>query len=306
MLLISMKVYSEDIKFFPDNTFTDGYSKWFSEILTLLDPVSIQDAEYNAVRFSCIESMTRSYVIKLTWGDGDGNMAVFVESSPNQGERKIAFQKNEPVPKDKINLFLDALTNSEFYEKSSMEVSNGRDGCEWLIETKINGSYKAVCRWSPKSGFMYELGNILIDMTGERNRFVPEDKFFKMKDVLLKLEIRNTHDGKKTVLECTNISNREICIPYYYLDLPPNGQLKNNWFAVIDENETRLKFKGTEMKISPAFLKTRVHYLKPGQSIEMDVDIKSVIGKYNGKSSKRYTIFYSGPLGESNEIEVEN
>ena len=60
------------------------------------------------------------------------------------------------------------------------------------------------------------------------------------------------------------------------------------------------------MKMSPAMLKIRIKDLKPGQSIEMDVDIKSVIGKYNGKPSKRYTIFYSGPLGESNEIEVEN
>ena len=306
MLLVSMNVYSEDIKFFPDNTFTDGYLKWFSEILTLLDPVNIQDIEYNAIRFSCIESMTRSYVIRLSWTDGDGNLDVFVESLPNQGESKIDFQKNESVAKYKIDGFLSALDACNFYEKPSTEFSNGRDGADWIVETNINGSYKVVCRWSPRSGFLYELGNMLIDMTGERIRLAPEDTLFKTKDIRLKFDIRDTGDAKKLVLECTNVSGREISIPYFYLDLTPKGQLKNNWFSVTDENGNRLKFEGTEMKMSPAMLKIRIKYLKPGQSIEMDVDIKSVIGKYNGKSSKGYTIFYSGPLGESNEIEVEN
>ncbi len=304
--ILAFNGFSEDCKYFPKDVFSEIKSKFYSNVLDLLDPVNLQDADCNAVRFSCIESMTRSYVIRLSWTDGDGNLDVFVESLPNQGESKIDFQKNESVAKYKIDGFLSALDACNFYEKPSTEFSNGRDGADWIVETNINGSYKVVCRWSPRSGFLYELGNMLIDMTGERIRLAPEDTLFKTKDIQLKFDIRDTGDAKKLVLECTNVSGREISIPYFYLDLTPKGQLKNNWFSVIDENGNRLKFEGTEMKIAPARLQMRIKYLKPGQSIEMDVDIKSVIGKYNGKPSKRYTIFYSGPLGESNEIEVEN
>ena len=171
MLLISLNVYSKDLKFFPEGTFGEIMTKHYSEVLNLLDPVCLMDAECNTIRFSCMESMTRSYVIKITWTDDDANLEVFVESFPNQKERKIAFYKKEPVQKKEIDDFLKALKKKKFYEKPTEEKSNGRDGCDWLMETNIDGSYKVVCRWSPTSGFMYELGNILIDLSGERERF---------------------------------------------------------------------------------------------------------------------------------------
>ncbi len=122
MLMISLNVYSADLKFFPDGTFDEISTKWCSDDLTLLDPVSLMDAECNTVRFSCMESMTRSYVVKLSWTNGNGTLEVFTESFPNQGERRIAFHKKETVQKNKIEDFVKALEENDFYQKPTNEI----------------------------------------------------------------------------------------------------------------------------------------------------------------------------------------
>ena len=175
-LLISLELYSGDIKYFPENVFSQFENEWYSKILDLLDPVNIQDIKCNAIRFSCIESMTRSYVIKLTWTDDNGILEVFTESFPLEEEHKISFQKAIIITKKDIESLLEVLSVCNFYDQPPTEKNNGRDGAYWIIETKIDNEYKIVCRWSPKSGFMYEIGNKMIDMSQERDRLVLKSK----------------------------------------------------------------------------------------------------------------------------------
>lgn len=175
-LLISLELYSGDIKYFPENVFSQFENEWYSKILDLLDPVNIQDIECNAIRFSCIESMTRSYVIKLTWTDDNGILEVFTESFPLEEEHKISFQKAIIITQKDIESLLEVLSVCNFYNQPPTEKNNGLDGAYWIIETKIDNEYKVVCRWSPKSGFMYEIGNKMIDMSQERDRLVLKSK----------------------------------------------------------------------------------------------------------------------------------
>ncbi|MBP5451380.1 MAG: hypothetical protein J6Y16_04000 [Treponema sp.] len=175
-LLFSLELYSGDIKYFPENVFNQFEYEWYSEVLDLLDPVNVQETECNVIRFSCIESMTRSYVIKLSWTDDDGTLNVFTESLPYENERKISFQKSIAISKNDIEALLNVLSDCNFYDQPSTEKTNGRDGNYWIIEAKTDNGYKIVSRWTPKSGFIYEIGNKLIDMSGERDRLVLKPK----------------------------------------------------------------------------------------------------------------------------------
>lgn len=318
MLMISLNVYSADLKFFPDGTFNEISTKWFSDDLTLLDPVSLIDAKCNTVRFSCMESMTRSYVVKLSWTDGNGTLEVFTESFPNQGERRIAFHKKETVQKNKIEDFVKALEENDFYEKPATEVSSGRDGCEWLIETNINGAYKVVCRWTPKSGFMYELGNMLIDMSGERNRFEMHQtknawwnntdesrtELFSKYDIVLRLGLSLVDGKTRAVLYCMNISPGEIRIPDYYLNLSMENRLKDDWFSLMDENGGFLKYKGLIFKPSEKTLEDNIRCLKAYEMLKFDIELSKILDNYDIEPSKKYILFYSGPLGDSTPIPI--
>ena len=320
MLLISLNVYSKDLKFFPEGTFSEIMTKHYSEVLNLLDPVCLMDAECNTIRFSCMESMTRSYVIKITWTDDDANLEVFVESFPNQKERKIAFYKKEPVQKKEIDDFLKALKKKKFYEKPAEEMSNGYDGCDWLMETNIDGSYKVVCRWSPTSGFMYELGNILIDLSGERERFEmrqrksrdwitgPYTEIFDKEDIRVFPCIRDVDGKLKFFLECFNVSENEIVIPRFYLSFVEEKSklLKNDWFSVMDENGGFLKYNGLVLKVPARNLESDVVCLKPREYLKTaEIDVSYLLNKYGAQPSQKYYIFYNGPLGESRPIFME-
>ncbi|RAK51137.1 hypothetical protein [Phenylobacterium soli] len=63
---------------------------------------------------------------------------------------------------------------AEAYEKAYSQLAslprigcgNGADGSEWIIETRDQGRYSLLKRWTPASGTFHDLGVLLIGFTG--------------------------------------------------------------------------------------------------------------------------------------------
>ncbi len=317
---ISLATYSEKLQYFADS-FSEFRTKWFSDVLNLLDPEGLFNSDSNGVRFTCLESMTRSYMVKVSWIDGDGILEVATESFPKDGERRIAFYKKINVPKKEIEELVKLISKTKFYKQASTEHSTGRDGYEWLFESKINGSYKAACRWCPEKGFMYELGNKLIDMAGERERFeldrrdvfpLPDGytEIFNPWNIVVRLYIDYSKGEPDAKLLCYNISNEEVRIPKYYFNLTDSesNALKYNYFVIFDGAGTILQYTGQNCSPTREELESDVVVFPPiSESRDIiEFDAPCVLNNYIYQPDTKYYIFYRGPLGKSTSFWIKS
>ena len=146
-LLVLVNVASAETsrrqKYFPDGTV--DFEEYCSDFLDAFDPSSIMSMEKgcNELRFSCIESMATSYVIKVSWTKHSRKMVLIAENSPM---RKIEF----PIEKSALDKLQKMLSDCDFYnQESSAYVPGRRDGVIYLLEVNIDGKYKAVSIWGP-------------------------------------------------------------------------------------------------------------------------------------------------------------
>lgn len=146
-LLVLVNVVSAETsrrqKYFPEGTV--DFEEYCSDFLDAFDPLSIMTLEkdHNELRFSCIESMTTSYVIKVSWTKHSRKMVLISENSPM---RRIEF----PLEKSALDKLQKMLSDCDFYnQESSAYVPGRRDGVIYLLEVNIDGKYKAVSIWGP-------------------------------------------------------------------------------------------------------------------------------------------------------------
>ena len=148
-------------KYFPEDTV--DFEEYCSDFLDAFDPSSIMTLEKDRseMRFSCIESMTTSYVIKVSWTKRSRNMLLIVENSP---VRRIEF----PLEKSALGKLQKMLSDCDFYnQESSTYVPGRRDGVIYLLEVNIDGKYKAVSIWGPPHDkYMSGIKDFLVKQIG--------------------------------------------------------------------------------------------------------------------------------------------
>lgn len=150
-------------KYFPEQLFSKSTEEYYSSFFEAFDPVSIMSLEqgHNELRFSCIESMTVSYIIKIYWTNHTRNMELIVENSPN---RRI----NVKITKKELKELLLLLSEYDFYNQDTQKIVLGRrDGADYILETNIEGKYKVVSRWGPPyEDFMFNIHEFLVKKAG--------------------------------------------------------------------------------------------------------------------------------------------
>ena len=148
-------------KYFPEGSV--DFEEYCSDFLDAFDPSSVLSLEkgHNELRFSCIESMTTSYIIKLSWTKRSRNMLLIAENSPI---RQIDF----PLKKSALDKLKKMISDCDFYnQESSKYVPGRRDGTIYLLEVNIDGKYKAVSIWGPPhEQYMSEIKDFLVKQIG--------------------------------------------------------------------------------------------------------------------------------------------
>ena len=150
-------------KYFPEQLFSKSTEDYYSSFFDTFDSVSIMSLEqgHNELRFSCIESMTVSYIIKIHWTNHTRNMELIVENSPN---RRI----NVKITKKELKELLLLLSEYDFYNQDTQKiVLGGRDGADYILEANIDGKYKIVSRWGPPyEEYMCHIHEFLLNKIG--------------------------------------------------------------------------------------------------------------------------------------------
>ena len=137
--------------------------EYYSSFFDAFDLNSIVSLEkgHNVIRFSCINSMSASYIIQVNWTKQTRNMELIVENSPNR-------HKSIKISKKEINEILQLLSECDFYNQDSQKIVPGvRDGAVYILEINIDGKYKIVSRWwPPHEEFMFKIHEFLVKKAG--------------------------------------------------------------------------------------------------------------------------------------------
>jgi hypothetical protein len=150
-------------KYFPEQLFSKSTEDYYSSFFEAFDPVSIMSLEqgHNELRFSYIDSMAVSYIIKVDWTKHSRNMELIIENNP---VKKIKVN----ITKSEVNELLKLLSKGDFYNQDSQKIITGaRDGADYILETNIEGKYKVVSRWGPPyEDFMFNIHEFLVKKAG--------------------------------------------------------------------------------------------------------------------------------------------
>jgi hypothetical protein len=160
--------------YFPENSFFEEdnldlfVQNWYGNALDVLDnEILIHKNNITIIRFTCLRSFHKPFSIKVIWDNNNAKL-IFSMSDGMGGYEvgKLISHFEKYLSNDQINKLLESI-NIIFDQPTKIE-EYGLDGSQWIIEININGRYKVVDRWSPKSGVVYNIGKYLIELSGEK------------------------------------------------------------------------------------------------------------------------------------------
>ena len=173
---LNICIYAENLhkeQYFPENVFSKYIEEYYSDFFDKFDSNSLMSLKegQNEIRFSCIDSMAVSYIIKVDWTKHSRNMELIVENNP---VKRIKLK----ITKSELNELLKLLSKCDFYNQDSQKIITGaRDGADYILETNIEGKYKVVSRWGPPyEDFMFNIHEFLVKKTGGQAVIISEGK----------------------------------------------------------------------------------------------------------------------------------
>lgn len=158
-------------EFFPVGVFGEppqfdtGTSKWYSSQLRALQEPSLWELSKTknsqSYRFLWLRTWDHPVSLRVDINDnGTGRLVTKVTTGAGGGydPGKLTLDHTRELTKEQVADLQLQLKTTEFWALSTTEISGGRDGARWIIEGTNQGKYHIVDRWSPKSGFVRELG----------------------------------------------------------------------------------------------------------------------------------------------------
>jgi hypothetical protein len=128
-------------------------ARWYaSELRQLREPSLLEQKNrrgYSVYRFLLIPSFSPSLVIRLVVNpDGTGTLAAKLRTNSRGDDENAPREQTLAVSSEQVNEFFNMLHEADFWSLPSAKSGYGLDGEEWLLETKRNGKYHVVDRWS--------------------------------------------------------------------------------------------------------------------------------------------------------------
>ncbi len=145
-----------------------GQYEWYSAQLSALGEPSLfslaGDSTAEAYRFTWLRSFHHPIAVRLTpKPDGTGVLTVKIASGAG-GFRPGLLSQNTSLPltQEQTQRFRLRLQQLKFWSlPNPVNDGKGTDGSEWIIEGVRKGRYHVVDRWTPTSGPVRELGEML-------------------------------------------------------------------------------------------------------------------------------------------------
>ena len=142
----------------PNSPRSDSFrNHWYSEQLEAMgEPVLKADGSSNIYRFTWLRSFHHPVAVRIVDGGGHCTLrAVELDGAGGYAPGNVFRSKDLKLPAEKCIEVEQLMRITGFWRLAPHEQTNGKDGAEWIVEGAAT-EYKAVARWSPKSGPMRE------------------------------------------------------------------------------------------------------------------------------------------------------
>jgi hypothetical protein len=167
-------------KFFPVKIGDEDTSSLrnYSDALQALGEHSIFAQKYNfskfIIRFTCLRSFDNPFSIRVEiYNNPDSYIAYlyFKKCAGISGDNGILISDTKKkLTNNQLNELLECFHEGDEFFKIPVfgEEESGCDGSSWIIEVlDMHGNYNVVERWSPDEGKIYDLGKLLIKLSGQ-------------------------------------------------------------------------------------------------------------------------------------------
>jgi hypothetical protein len=177
---------SKGILYFPpgsldsNGTWRDSFhSDWYSKHLKAMDEPSLSDAngapEF-AYRFLWLRSFHHPISVRIQRSGASTILhAIELDGQGGYSPGRPARQVNRELSQSELDAVMDRLNKMRFWQMETRDDSlPGEDGAEWILEGSQGGKYHVVNRWSPGTGYVYDLGLHFLRLSG----LLPEEHVY--------------------------------------------------------------------------------------------------------------------------------
>ena len=142
--------------------------EWYTAQLSALQEPSLfsmaADPAAEAYRFTWLRSFHHPIAVRLT-PQPDGTGVLTVKSASGAGGFRpgvLSQNTSLPLTRKQTQRFLLRLQQLKFWSlPNPVNDQKGTDGSQWIMEGVNKGRYHVVDRWTPRSGPVRELGEML-------------------------------------------------------------------------------------------------------------------------------------------------
>jgi len=153
----------------------DGFERtWYHRQLAALREPSLYERRTNGqtvYRFLWIPAFHHTIAARLAIKDDGSGTLVLKEVSGAGGydPGHLAIEKSVEVSAIRVKEVVKLIDGMQFWKLANGEINRemiGLDGSQWVLEGAKAGEYRVVEIWSPRSGPLVDLGNLLVKQIG--------------------------------------------------------------------------------------------------------------------------------------------
>lgn len=152
----------------PSDPRSDSFrNHWYSQQLEAMGEAVLKPAgDTKVYRFTWLRSFHHPVAVRIVDANGKCFLhAIELDGAGGYAPGNIFRSKNLKLTVGKCTEVEQLMQAAGFWRLAPHEESNGRDGAEWIVEG-VGAEYKAVARWSPKSGPIREIGEKFLALSG--------------------------------------------------------------------------------------------------------------------------------------------
>lgn len=158
------------------DSLSEHRKQWYSKHLVAACETSLFDRRQapitkgeTVIRFLWLRSFDPTVIVRVHFKEDGTSSLVAKELSGLGGydAGKMASRIERSLSNREQQQIRRFLQRSKFFEQEAEECGVvGFDGARWVFEKSDQDGYKYVDRWSPRSGDAYDLGVLMLDITG--------------------------------------------------------------------------------------------------------------------------------------------
>lgn len=158
----------------PQTILNEFTNTWYTKHLSAAREPSIYEASTELqfsggriLRFTLLPSFSHSIFVRIDAAEENPRLiATELTGTTGWDPGKIGRRIDRDLTKAEYTEIESTLSQSRIFDLAPIDCTLGFDGSRWIIEAADKAGYRFIDRWSPESGPVHKVGEMLLALTG--------------------------------------------------------------------------------------------------------------------------------------------